>query len=52
MASMEPRSLRIAGAGGLELHLLEWSTEGIPLLLIHGFGNEAHIWDDFAPAVA
>ena len=22
------------------------------MLLIHGFGNEAHIWDDFAPAVA
>ena len=22
------------------------------LLLLHGFGNDAHIWDDFAPAVA
>jgi pimeloyl-ACP methyl ester carboxylesterase len=22
------------------------------MLLLHGFGNEAHIWDDFAPAVA
>ena len=22
------------------------------MLLIHGFGNEAHIWDDFAPTVA
>jgi pimeloyl-ACP methyl ester carboxylesterase len=22
------------------------------LLLLHGFGNEAHIWDDFAPIVA
>ena len=22
------------------------------MLLIHGFGNEAHIWDDFAPRVA
>jgi len=52
IAAMEPRSVRVAGAGGLELHLLEWSTEGIPLLLIHGFGNEAHIWDAFAPTVA
>jgi pimeloyl-ACP methyl ester carboxylesterase len=37
---------------GLDLHLLEWSEGGVPLLLLHGFGNEAHIWDDFAPAVA
>ena len=22
------------------------------MLLLHGFGNEAHIWDDFAPIVA
>ena len=40
------------GAHGGELHLLEWSTEGVPMLLLHGFGNEAHIWDDFAPVVA
>lgn len=49
---MEPRSLRVAGADGLELHALEWSTENVPMVLIHGFGNEAHIWDDFAPSVA
>ena len=49
---MTPRSRRISGSDGLDLHLLEWSTEGVPLLLVHGFGNDAHIWDDFAPAVA
>jgi pimeloyl-ACP methyl ester carboxylesterase len=49
---MQPRSQRVAGSNGLELHLLEWSSEGVPMLLIHGFGNEAHIWDDFAPVVA
>ena len=32
--------------------MLEWSDEGVPLVLVHGFGNEAHIWDDFAPRVA
>jgi pimeloyl-ACP methyl ester carboxylesterase len=32
--------------------VLEWSEEGTPLVLVHGFGNEAHIWDDFAPLVA
>jgi len=42
----------VKGANGAELHLLEWSTEGVPMLLLHGFGNEAHIWDDFAPVVA
>ena len=49
---MEPRSRRVPGSEGIDLHLLEWSEEGVPLLLLHGFGNEAHIWDDFAPAVA
>jgi pimeloyl-ACP methyl ester carboxylesterase len=32
--------------------VLEWSDSGTPLVLVHGFGNEAHIWDDFAPLVA
>jgi len=49
---MEPRSRRVPGAHGIDLHLLEWSEQGVPLLLLHGFGNEAHIWDDFAPALA
>ena len=49
---MPPRSHRVAGAHGLDLHLLEWSEEGVPLLLLHGFGNDAHIWDDFAPEIA
>lgn len=50
MANPTPRSIK--GSTGLDLNLLEWSTEGVPLLLLHGFGNEAHIWDDFAPSVA
>jgi pimeloyl-ACP methyl ester carboxylesterase len=49
---MEPRSRRVPGAHGIDLHVLEWSEEGVPLLLLHGFGNDAHIWEDFAPAVA
>jgi len=49
---MEPISHRIKGADGLELHVLEWSAEGVPLILLHGLGNEAHLWDDFVPAVA
>jgi pimeloyl-ACP methyl ester carboxylesterase len=49
---MNPESMRVAGTDGLQLHLLKWSAEGTPAILVHGFGNEAHIWDDFAPALA
>jgi pimeloyl-ACP methyl ester carboxylesterase len=49
---MEPISHRIKASDGLELNLLEWSTDGVPLILLHGLGNEAHLWDDFVPAVA
>lgn len=48
----QPTSRRIPAADGLSLRLLEWSDEGVPLLFVHGFGNEAHIWDDFVPALA
>ncbi|MCG8588395.1 MAG: alpha/beta hydrolase [Proteobacteria bacterium] len=47
-----PKASRVEAADGLSLHVLEWSDEGVPMLLVHGFGNEAHIWDDFAPHVA
>jgi pimeloyl-ACP methyl ester carboxylesterase len=47
----EPQAKQIEGADGLKLNLLEWSREGVPLLFLHGFGNEAHIWDDYAPRV-
>lgn len=49
---MEPRSRKVPGADGLPIHVLEWSDEGVPLVLLHGFGNEAHIYDDFAPKIA
>ena len=50
--TLEPRSVRVPAADGLSLHMLEWSTEGVPFLFVHGFSNEAHIWDDFVPALA
>ncbi len=49
---MKPTSKRLPGADGLTLHALEWSATGVPLVLLHGFGNEAHFWDDLAPALA
>lgn len=47
-----PRSFNVVGERGLVLHGLAWSDEGVPLVLLHGFGNDAHIWEDFAPLVA
>jgi len=49
---MEPRDLTLPGAEGNTIHLLEWSSEGVPFVLLHGFGNDAHIWDDVAPLLA
>lgn len=49
---IEPLSSTASGDGGLPIHVLEWSREGVPFVMLHGFGNEAHIWDDFAPVVA
>ena len=51
-ADMEPTARLVPAADGLKLELVEWSQEGVPLLLIHGFSNSARIWDDFAPRVA
>jgi pimeloyl-ACP methyl ester carboxylesterase len=45
-------SRRVPGADGLTLHVLEWSAQGVPFVLLHGFGNEGHVWDDLAPALA
>ena len=49
---MEPRSIELPGADGVKLHALEWSDEGVPLVFVHGFGNDAHVWDEVAPTVA
>jgi pimeloyl-ACP methyl ester carboxylesterase len=49
---MEPTSHRVTGGHGNALHVLEWSTEGVPMVLLHGHGNEAHLWDDFVPTVS
>ncbi len=49
---MEPTSLRLPGTHGLTLHALEWSHEGTLLLFLHGFSNDAHVWDWAAPAFA
>jgi pimeloyl-ACP methyl ester carboxylesterase len=47
-AASAPASRRVAGYHDLSLHLVEWSDAGPPLLLLHGFGHSARIWDPFA----
>ena len=49
---MESTSHLVTGAHGNTLHVLEWSNTGVPMVLLHGHGNEAHLWDDFVPSVS
>ncbi len=37
-------------ANGVRLHYLDWGGKGPALILIHGYGDNAHVFDDFAPA--
>jgi pimeloyl-ACP methyl ester carboxylesterase len=46
------RSFRVPGTHGLSLHALEWSSEGTALLFLHGFSNDAHVWNRVAPMAA
>ncbi len=49
---MQATTRRVPGHEGLEINVREWSTEGTPLVFVHGFSNDAHVWDDIAPVVA
>ena len=49
---MDARSERVTIRDGLTIHLRSWSEQGVPLVLLHGFGNECHVWDDAAPRLA
>ena len=49
---MSATAVRIEATHGVQLRLLEWSREGTALLLLHGFDNDAHVWDGLAPLLA
>jgi pimeloyl-ACP methyl ester carboxylesterase len=36
-------------ANGVRLHYLDWGGKGETMLFLHGIGDTAHIFDDFAP---
>lgn len=47
------RSHYVSSSCGLQLHVLEWpcqnpASKASPCLLLHGFTNDAHIWDSLA----
>ena len=45
-----PHSVRMVQVGpGIELEVLDWGGSGRPLVLLAGFANTAHVFDDFAP---
>jgi pimeloyl-ACP methyl ester carboxylesterase len=44
-----PHAVRYLTINGARLHLLDWGGRGDLLLLIHGWGSNAHIFDDLAP---
>ena len=37
---------------GVRLHYLDWGGAGPPLILIPGFGDTPHCFDDLAPALS
>jgi len=48
----EPLTRWVEVGEGVRLHLLDWGGEGDPVLLLHGFGQSAHIYRTMAPLLA
>jgi pimeloyl-ACP methyl ester carboxylesterase/murein DD-endopeptidase MepM/ murein hydrolase activator NlpD len=44
-----PHSDAFVTTNGVKLHYLDWGGKGDALLLLHGMGDTAHVYDDFAP---
>jgi non-heme chloroperoxidase len=44
-----PDTDRILRANGIRQHYLDWGGKGDVVLLLTGFGNDAHVFDAFAP---
>src|SRR5215469_1781121 len=37
-------------ANGIRINYLDWGGSGPTLILVHGLGDNPHLYDDFAPA--
>jgi pimeloyl-ACP methyl ester carboxylesterase len=42
------RAATTVTSDGVRLSLVAWRDSGVPVLLLHGFGNNGRIWDPFA----
>jgi pimeloyl-ACP methyl ester carboxylesterase len=49
---LSPHQTGFVRANGVRLHFLDWRGKGEQVLLLHGLGDTAHIFDDFAPPLA
>ena len=45
-----PHSSGFVNASDVRLHYLDWGGTGPTLILIHGYGDNPHVFDDLAPA--
>jgi len=45
-----PHSSGFVNASDVRLHYLDWGGSGPTLILIHGYGDNPHVFDDLAPA--
>jgi pimeloyl-ACP methyl ester carboxylesterase len=48
-AALHPPKTAFATANGIRLHYLDWGGSGDAILLLPGFDDTAHVYDDFAP---
>ena len=44
-----PHKTQLIQVNGIRLHYLDWGGHGEALMFLAGLGNNAHIFDDFAP---
>ena len=47
-----PHSVGFVGPANHRLQYLDWAGSGPPLVLLHGWNSNAHIFDDIAPRLA
>ncbi len=48
-ADKTPHTSAFSMANGIKQHYLDWGGKGDVLLLLAGFGDDAHVFDEFAP---
>ena len=51
MDSVDPKAIRVEGAGGVGINVWDHGGEGDPLLLVHCTGTHGRIWDPLVPAL-